>query len=355
MKQRFLWGMLWMFLLIVFVAINEHTFAEQILYVNNTLVNVRSAPTAADKNVVRTIPRETPVEILSQQGSWYHVRLPDGSEGWVSERVLVSRGSAGESRGNILPPETIPENIPEHATPSASAGGVSSVLALDDDMVFIQGGTAIIGSDEREIRAILRMEGASQDMFADEMPKEQINIQGFYIDRYEVTNAQYKQFVEATRYPPPLNWENGTYPLGSSKHPVTFISWDDAHAYARWAGKRLPTAEEWEISSRGGNGRIFPWGETFDVQHININHTQNGPAPVGSHPDDVSSYNVYDLGGNVMEWTLTQYEGNKDFFVLKGGSWAGKPFEARGANKVPGEAIYQLSHIGFRCAKSVAE
>ncbi|PIE31624.1 hypothetical protein CSA56_17770 [candidate division KSB3 bacterium] len=365
MKQRFLCFLPLLPLMLVCVVIHQQAFAGQILYVNNTQVNVRSAPTAADTNIVTTLIKDTPVEVLSQKGSWYRVRLPNGNDGWISERVLVPRGGQQQSRGNIRPSENFTEDVaiqeispiesvvtPE-ISPIETTAGRSTIQTLEDDMVFVQGGTAIIGSDEGEIHALLGMEGASQDMFADELPRKQINLQGFYIDRYEVTNAQYKKFVDATRYPPPLNWEDGMYPLGTSKHPVTFISWDDAQAYATWVGKRLPTAEEWEVASRGPHGQTYPWGEAFDMQKINIYSAQGGPDPVGSNMDDVSKYKIYDLGGNVMEWTLTHYEGDKNFFILKGGSWAGKPFEARGANNTPGEAVYQLSHIGFRCAKSV--
>jgi formylglycine-generating enzyme required for sulfatase activity len=100
------------------------------------------------------------------------------------------------------------------------------------------------------------------------------------------------------------------------------------------------------------NGHIFPWGNTYDQQHVNINTSQGGVMPVGSSPDDISEFKVYDMGGNVMEWTMTQYEGDKDYFILKGSSWATNPFEARGANQTPGHAEYRLGHIGFRCVKS---
>jgi formylglycine-generating enzyme required for sulfatase activity len=142
------------------------------------------------------------------------------------------------------------------------------------------------------------------------------------------------------------------YPEGTGNHPVTFVSWDDADTYAKWAGKRLPTAEEWEVAARGLNGRIFPWGNAYEAQRVNVNHPDSGTVAVGSSPDDVSELKVYDLGGNVMEWTMTQYGNQKDVFVLKGSSWATKPFEARGANQTPGYAEYRLGHVGFRCAKS---
>jgi formylglycine-generating enzyme required for sulfatase activity len=220
-------------------------------------------------------------------------------------------------------------------------------------MILIPGGTAIIGSDEQEIVSLAQTWNVSVEMFRDETPQTMAPLDSFYLDQYEVTNEQYKAFVEATRYPPPLHWTNGMYPEGTAAHPVTYVSWDDAQAYAQWAGKRLPTAEEWEAAARGLQGQTYPWGSTFAGKQLNLGNITGGPAPVGTYPDDVSPYQVYDMGGNVMEWTLTQYQGQHDFFILKGGAWSSDPFEARGANNTPGEAIYQLGHIGFRCAKSV--
>jgi formylglycine-generating enzyme required for sulfatase activity len=312
--------------------------AEQIVYVNNTQVNMRSSPTTAEKNIVATVLKDTPVVVLRKQGAWYNVRLPDGREGWISRWVLTSPETVPDMQGRELPQET-GEVLP-------------SSPDLTEEMIYISGGDAIIGSDENELQQVIREWTVQRDALTDELPKQSISIPGFFIDQYEVTNAQYKQFVDATRYPPPLNWQDGMYPAGTGNHPVTFVSWDDAHAYAQWAGKRLPTAEEWEFAARGLNGQIFPWGNTYDRQQVNINNSQRGAAPVGSFPNDISGFKVYDMGGNVMEWTMTQYEGSKDFFILKGSSWATAPFEARGANQTPGHAEYRLGHIGFRCVKS---
>ncbi len=318
--------------------------AEQIMLVNNTRVNLRSSPTASADNILSTVSENTRVTIVARQGTWCQVRLPDGQEGWISARVLtpVSESPSIPSRRGLELPSR-QEAPASQATPSLAA------------MVLIPGGTAILGSDPQEIDVLARAWKVSSEMFQDEIPRKMVTIQSFYLDQYEVTNAQYKAFVEATRYPPPLHWHNGVYPDGTADHPVTYISWDQAQAYAEWAGKRLPTAEEWELAARGLRGQSFPWGNTFTEQNVNIGKKNGSTAAVGTHPDDVSEYRVYDLGGNVMEWTMTPYQDSRDFFVLKGSSWNGDPVEARGANQTPGEAIYQLGHIGFRCAKSAAQ
>ncbi len=328
-----------LFILVVLQGLaGQSASAEQILYVNNTQVNMRSGPTTAAENIIATVPKDTPVVVLRKQGAWHYVRLPDGREGWISGWVLVSR-----------------ETVPDMGGPEVSRGTrelVSPSPDLTEKMINIPGGDAVIGSDESELQQVIHRWKVQRDALTDELPKQSISMTGFSIDQYEVTNAQYQQFVDATRYPPPLHWQDGRYLPGTGDHPVTFVSWDDAHAYAQWAGKRLPTAEEWELAARGLHGQIFPWGNTYERQQANINNAQGGVAPVGAHPDDISGFKVYDMGGNVMEWTMTQYEGQKDFFILKGSSWATAPFEARGANQTPGHAEYRLGHIGFRCLKS---
>ncbi len=330
--------------LLVWLCFGAFTsFAEQVFYVNNTSVNLRSGPTTKTNNILATVPKDTPVVVLSQQGTWNHVRLPDGREGWISSWVLVSRDQ-DRSRGTRIQGLSQPTESRNAPAPDISG-----------EMILIPGGTAIVGSDDNEVEYVVRTWQVSRDALKDELPKRKVTMKGFYIDQYEVTNAQYKQFVAATRYPPPLHWKEGTYAANTGNHPVTFVAWDDAYAYAQWAGKRLPTDEEWEIAARGLYGQRFPWGDVFAPQQANMNNPEGNVAPVGSHQNDVSAYKVYDMGGNVMEWTLTQYGGDKDYFILKGSSWLGKPFEARGANQTPGTAEYRLGDIGFRCAKSVMD
>ena len=326
---------------VVLQGINAQTVsAEQVLYTNNTKVNLRSNPTATAKNVIATVPENTPVTVLQQQGTWYKVRLPDGREGWISQWVLTSREALTETQGRSLlqgqSEETMP--FPQQTSP----------------MIAIPGGDYIIGSDEAEIQQAIRKWQAKPEMLTDEPDKAIIAVPGFYIDPYEVTNAQYKEFVDAKQYPPPLHWKDEIYPAGTGNHPVTFVSWDDARAYAEWAGKRLPTAEEWEVASRGRTGRIFPWGNMYVQQKVNINSPKNGPVGVGSSSDDVSELKIYDLGGNVMEWTMSPYPGAKDFYIVKGGAWLSLPFEARGANQTPVYAEFRLEHIGFRCVRSAS-
>ena len=342
--------------------------AKQMMAVKNPQVNLRRTPTTATDNVIAAILRDTEVEVIKRQGGWYNVRIPDGRTGWISEWGLkpVAEMTPVKIEPVVIEPEALPEQEPAQTrqrieepererveVPQIEA--TSSILGgSTENMTLIPGGTAIIGNDQKELDRLFRHEHVPQDMVLDETPRQTVALSAFYLDRHEVTNADYKKFVDATRYQAPLNWQDGMYPPGAARHPVTFVSWNDAQAYARWAGKRLPTAEEWEFAARGAQGLLYPWGNTFDTQRVNINQINKGIAPVGSFQDDVSPFQMYDMGGNVMEWTQSHYQGDPEFYVLKGGAWSSKRFEARGVNKTPGEASYQLSHIGFRCAKDAA-
>jgi len=190
-------------------------------------------------------------------------------------------------------------------------------------MVLIPAGPFLMGTNDR---------------LPDEGPQHTVDLPAFFIDIYEVTNLQYKKFIDETGRRSPAHFRNRSFPPGKADHPVTYVNWNDATAYCHWAGKRLPTDEEWEKAARGTDGRIFPWGDEFDVTKANtpvrwqaIGH-QGDTTPVGSFADGISPYGLYDMTGNVWEWTSSWYQaypGNhtpsesygKRYKTLKGGSW----------------------------------
>ena len=167
----------------------------------------------------------------------------------------------------------------------------------------------------------------SYDSEADdnEKPVHTVYLDAFYMDKYEVTNAQFKVFVDANpqweKYRIPRNYHNGdylyywtrnSYPSGKGNHPVMFVSWYAAMAYAQWAGKRLPTEAEWEKAARGGLvGKKYPWGDTIDVHKANYGFNIDKTTPVGRYPPN--GYGLYDMAGNVSEWCLDAYE--MDFYA----------------------------------------
>ena len=221
-------------------------------------------------------------------------------------------------------------------------------------MALIPGGKFIMGSNER---------------WDDEAPEYIESVNKFYIDRYEVTNAEYKKFTYGTNREEPYHWPNGKIPRGKKNHPVIYVSWHDASEYCKWRGKRLPTEQEWEKSARGDSGNIYPWGNTWATNKSNHPYKgSTGTEPVGSYPNGKSPYGLYDMSGNVWEWVDSFYlphpgnninrgEYGMDKRVLKGGSWFdclsyGCGLSAPTFNRSFFTPEVKNNSFGFRCAKS---
>ncbi len=213
---------------------------------------------------------------------------------------------------------------------------------------YVPGGEFILGSDTGN---------------EDETPQQGISIDAFNIDIYPVTNAQYKEFVDATGHEPPRHWKDGTYPEETADHPVIWVTWYDARDYAEWAGKRLPTEFEWEKAARGTDGRTYPWGEQFDS--IKCNSTESGlkgTSAVGSYPEGLSPCGAFDMAGNVWEWTADWYQAyrgtlyelsryGEQYKVLRGGSWFDGKDLMRTTTRKSFDPKQGFSTIGFRCAE----
>ena len=230
------------------------------------------------------------------------------------------------------------------------------------EMVFIPGGTFQQGARLLDLEAL-----------PDEHPVHPVTLKGFWLDRLEVTNAQFLRYVEATGYRqrdvevPALRirvddfWRKFFTP-GQEQHPVVAVSWDEAAAYCQWAGKRLPTESEWERAARGADRRRYPWGDAFDPSRLNINASQ--PGPVGMFPAGASPYGVQDLAGNVGEWTadwFERYPGNtlsygekaygQRYKVWRGGSYKDgeKPQMLRVTARYATSPDFRTEFVGFRC------
>ncbi|HLB63642.1 MAG TPA: SUMF1/EgtB/PvdO family nonheme iron enzyme [Anaerolineales bacterium] len=177
-----------------------------------------------------------------------------------------------------------------------------------------------------------------------------VSVAAFYIDRFPVTNADYKKFVETTHWEEPAHWRRSTWPEGKADHPVVQVNWDSAVAYAQWAGKRLPTEEEWEKAARGTDGRVWPWGSTFVRDRCNTSETEIwDTTPVGNYsPGGDSPYGVADMAGNVWEWI-----GGKPSplrMPLRGGDWLDDAQQATTYYRRMHTPKRKNDFVGFRCA-----
>jgi formylglycine-generating enzyme required for sulfatase activity len=205
-----------------------------------------------------------------------------------------------------------------------------------------------------------------------EQPEHKVNLPAFFIDRTEVTNAAYKNFVDTTRHKPPSNWSGANFPVGRADFPVTGVTWQDAADYAAWAGKRLPTEVEWEAAARGADGRLYPWGNSFRSGVSNIGSKPDKPTPeqypagikaTGRYPEGASPAGAVDMIGNAWEWVADEikvYPGNTEskldldsgvsYRVIRGGAYdGGEANDATYRGYLDGSRPYPK--VGFRCAK----
>jgi iron(II)-dependent oxidoreductase len=157
-----------------------------------------------------------------------------------------------------------------------------------------------------------------------------MHIDAFWIDKYPVTNTQFKKFLDTTHYHPQddLNflrdWPGGSYPQGWDNRPVTWVSLEDARVYAAWAGKRLPHEWEWQYAAQGTDGRLYPWGNEWNANAVPVSdkmRTMRGPDTVDAHPQGVSPFGVMDLVGNVWQWTEEFEDEHTRAAILRGGSY----------------------------------
>ena len=231
----------------------------------------------------------------------------------------------------------------------------------------------IVGDDGREMVEIpegpFKMGSTNGDY--DEAPEHQVYLATFYIDKYEVTQAEYDRFVRATKRGKPFVpvFDDDISKILNPALAAMGMSWSDAVAYCQWAGKRLPTEAEWEKASKGEGSRKYPWGDTLTPKHANLEGEEDGYkylAPPGKFEAGRSPYGLYDMAGNVAEWVHDTYddkyyakspyrdpkgpeEGQNK--VIRGGSWRESPHGARVAKRFQAKLWRTDATIGFRCAK----
>jgi formylglycine-generating enzyme required for sulfatase activity len=212
-----------------------------------------------------------------------------------------------------------------------------------EGMVYVPGGAFQMG----------RSDG---DEF--ERPVREVTVAPFFIDQTEVTNEQYQEFVRETGHRVPGHWESGQYPQSEGRLPVVNVSWHDANAYARWAGKRLPSEEEWEYAARGSDGRLYPWGPEWKPGLANTDEGNSGRAvEVGRYSAGASPFGALDLCGNVWEWTassLRSYADGKEVArgrVIRGGAYNVTRDRATATYRGVVQPDKAYDKTGFRCAR----
>ena len=246
------------------------------------------------------------------------------------------------------------------AAPAAQDFSVYKTLVGDDgrEMVQISEGPFVMGSRDN-------------DSDPDEKPEHQAYLKSYFLDKHEVTQEAYERFAKMTRRIKRKIevFEDDPAKLLIPANPMIAVTWDDAEAYCKWAGKRLPSEAEWEKAARGEGKRRYPWGEEFVVGYANIDGNEDGfryLAPPGSFEAGRSPYGIYDMTGNVGEWVADFYDENayrKSSYrdpigpeqgeqrVIRGGSWRETKRNVRSSKRFQAKPWRHDITVGFRCAK----
>jgi formylglycine-generating enzyme required for sulfatase activity len=249
-------------------------------------------------------------------------------------------------------------------TPVPTLGIGSTQISPADGMtlVYVPAGPFLMGSLATDTSA-----------YPDEVPQHTVTLDAYWIDRTEVTTAQYALCVAAGACKPPRKFTSNSHDHyyntpTYADFPVIFVDWQDAQNYCQWAGRRLPTEAEWEKAVRGPDGQIYPWGnQAPDGTQVNFNDQLQDVSAVDKYPAGASLYGVLDLAGNVWEWTADWY-GSKYYAaspesnptgpdsgtqkVLRGGSWLYSAEGLRGSYRYAKAPTFFNYEIGFRCAVS---
>jgi len=304
------------------------------------------------------------------------------------------------------------QQISASSPPTNKSAGANS--PAPEGMVYVPAGPFILGSNKHDDSGKQAEYGLVKPLYLNEHPQQTQILKEYYIDKFEVSNGQYKAFVDATHHKEPFAWSQNGFNLLTrrlratdletlrwiateyfkldqdassmsktqllksmsndqrikSTLPVTGVSWFDANDFCHWAGKRLPTEFEWEKAARGSEGLEYPWGNRWDPDVTNTGDNSDWPdgiAPVGSYPKNVSPYGAYDMSGNVWEWVDAWYKpypgsnfhddsfGEKNRVVRGGGGGIGHYALSvfyRTAARTAALPTTTSNDIGFRCAKS---
>jgi formylglycine-generating enzyme required for sulfatase activity len=263
-------------------------------------------------------------------------------------------------------------------------------------MIHIPAGPFLMGTSDQQIDRLAQdLDAAKQwrekGYFGREQPQHTVALPDYYIGKYPVTVGEFRRFVEAGGYrhgrywteagwawreaegvTKPEHWDDAQW-TGDDRLPVVGVSWYEAHAYCQWLSEttghdyRLPTEAEWEKAACGTDGRLYPWGDAFDVSRCNTRASElNHTLPVGQYsPTGDSPYGCVEMVGNVSEWTMSKYRpypydanderddpaGDTER-ATRGGSWHSPVLRARAVSRGMNDPFFTDNDLGFRCACS---
>jgi formylglycine-generating enzyme required for sulfatase activity len=288
---------------------------------------------------------------------------PEGLDEYLKQRrALTEKPLATYSHEwHFLPQQVVPIDA------AAKGGSSEGMLRIPEgDFDFQVRGIEIEGSNWTGLDVQYPWEDSPRRAHGHRM-----HVAGFEIDRYPVTNAEFKRFLDASHYRPAddhnflRDWKDGAPPAGWESKPVTWVSIEDARAYAKWAGKRLPHEWEWQYAAQGTDARLYPWGNTWNdaaVPKPDKGRDLTGPDNVNAHPTGASPFGVMDLVGNVWQWTDEYIDPHTRAGVLRGGSY----YQPQGSRWYFPETYRLDEHgkyllmapskdragtLGFRCAR----
>ena len=303
----------------------------------------------------------TVVEILDLTRVRVHIDLQNGQiQPSYSARILTSPAPAPP----VPPPpadpapaaSTPPAAAPATAPAAAASPAASKIITVDEflkDMVLVPQGPADIGVEKKDSE------------YWNETPAHKSTVGQFYIGKHEITVEQYDKFLKATGHSAPSNWKDTNPPKDSEHLPIVNVTFEDTQEYCEWALVRLPTEQEWEWAGRCGVYKLYPWGDKYKEKYANIEETKfDGPIQVGDMPKDLSKFGVWDLSGNVSEWTASIYkaypgnthpepEYNQNLRVVRGGAFSADKKYSRLVFRAAVKDDYKACDLGFRVAISV--
>lgn len=295
--------------------------------------------------VVRVGPDNRLLAILSR-----HARVQDAHA--VAQVVFAeAEAQLGRFAHNTPAPGRTPQST-SYLPHAPKHGGELRNPKDGSVLIEIPGGSFTMGSNDEQ---------------PDEKPSHAVTLAPYAIGKYDVTNAQFRRFVEETVYDAGTAWKEYAEKWGSDS-PVVCVSWYDANAYCRWAGLRLPTEAEWEYAARGSDSRKYPWGNEWDASRaVCGENSGNRAQPVGSRPNGASPFGCLDMAGNVEQWCSSKYRpypynagdgreepGGSENRVMRGGYWMDPGYFCRCSRRyavLP--PVGRYNSFGFRCAKSL--